>query len=264
MSEEKPKFDARLKEGVEYFEQMLKVMPDDRTTLEFLAVAYPQLGETDKAEATLAELARVLLAEGDIESATALRPRLEACSSSAAQAMALKVRAAGTPKPELVPEPTPEALAHGIFAAAVASEAALADKLGEGELAQHIRELPDNGRVFLVSALSTLEKEKPEICEKMVARLADEYGDVPIPLDSFEPEAELVARLKGDLMHYRGVIPFAHLGQTALVAYLSPHDADLKRRVTDVLGMKCRFYLTDPRMVERALLKVFPEDTQKN
>ena len=36
---ETPKFDARLKEGVAYFEQMLKVMPDDRTTLEFLAVA---------------------------------------------------------------------------------------------------------------------------------------------------------------------------------------------------------------------------------
>ena len=74
--DEKPKFDARLKEGVEYFEQMLKVMPDDRTTLEFLAVAYPQLGELDKAEATVAALARVLLKEGDIESASALLPRL--------------------------------------------------------------------------------------------------------------------------------------------------------------------------------------------
>ena len=63
MSDETPKFDARLKEGVAYFEEMLKVMPDDRTTLEFLAVVYPQLGEAEKAERALAALA-VLQAEG--------------------------------------------------------------------------------------------------------------------------------------------------------------------------------------------------------
>ena len=57
MSDETPKFDARLKDGVAYFEEMLKVMPDDRTTLEFLAVVYPQLGEAEKAKilATLKE-----------------------------------------------------------------------------------------------------------------------------------------------------------------------------------------------------------------
>ena len=37
-TEEKRKFDAKLEEGVAYFEQMLAMMPDDRTTLEFLAV----------------------------------------------------------------------------------------------------------------------------------------------------------------------------------------------------------------------------------
>ena len=78
MSEETPRFDARLKEGVAYFEEMLKVMPDDRTTLEFLVVVYPQLGETEKAEGALAALVRVLLKEGDLASASALLPRLEA------------------------------------------------------------------------------------------------------------------------------------------------------------------------------------------
>ena len=69
MSDETLKFDARLKEGVAYFEEMLKVMPDDRTTLEFLAVVYPQLGEAEKAERALAALARVLLKAGDLEGA---------------------------------------------------------------------------------------------------------------------------------------------------------------------------------------------------
>jgi len=264
MAEEQQKFDARLKEGVSYFEEMLKVMPGDRTTLEFLAVAYPQLGETEKAENALAELARVLLAEGDVESATALLPRLEACASPVAQTIVLKVKAAGAPRPELVPEQSRETSAHTHFVEAVSSEVALAEKLGEQDLAGQLRKLPDNGVVFLVSALATLEKEKPELCEKVIARLADEYGEVPIPLDGFEPERSLVARLKGDLMRCRGVIPFAQLGKTALIAYLSPHDAKLKRQVEDILGCKCRFYLTEPRMVEAALLKVFPATEQKN
>ena len=89
--EEKQKFDAKLEEGVAYFEQMLAMMPDDRTTLEFLAVVYPQMGEKAKAEHALAELARVLVKEGDVESAVALLDKLEACESSAAKAMAVSL-----------------------------------------------------------------------------------------------------------------------------------------------------------------------------
>ena len=81
MSDETPKFDARLKEGVAYFEEMLKVMPDDRTTLEFLAVVYPQLGEAEKAERALAALARVLLKEGDLESPGAASSRSRASAT---------------------------------------------------------------------------------------------------------------------------------------------------------------------------------------
>ena len=44
-AEATPKFDARLAEGVAYFEQMLEIMPEDRTTLEFLVVAYDQLDQ---------------------------------------------------------------------------------------------------------------------------------------------------------------------------------------------------------------------------
>ena len=142
---ETPKFDARLKEGVAYFDQMLKVMPDDRTTLEFLAVAYPQMGELDKAEEAVASLARVLLKEGDVESATALLPRLEECSSDSAKAMVLKVRAAIAPRPELTPEtPTP----MGLVATAAESEAKLAAELGEAATADYVIVM-DEGKIAL-------------------------------------------------------------------------------------------------------------------
>jgi len=263
MAEDTPKFDARLKEGVAYFEQMLKVMPDDRTTLEFLAVAYPQMGELDKAEEAVASLARVLLKEGDIESASALLPRLEECSSPSAQAMVLKVRATISPRPELEPEKS-SAAPSGLVAAVAESEAALAAELGEEAVAEQLRALPENGRLYLVSALSLLEKERPDACEKALAQLADKYGDVPVPLDAFEPDKALVQKLPDALVRLRGVIPFARLGDLALVVTLSPHDGALKKTVSDALGCKVGFYLAEPRLVEAALQKIYPETKEKN
>jgi len=260
--DEKPAFDARLKEGVAYFEAMLKVLPADRTTLEFLAVAYPQLGEAEKAEKTLAALGRVLLKEGDLESAAALLPRLEECTLAEARAVALKVRALSAPRPDLVPEAAPKQDVS--FAEAVAAEAALAEKLEEPEIAEHLRGLPDNGRLFLVSALATLEKERADRLEGYLARLADEYGDVPVPLDVFDPDAELVRKLDPSLVRRRGVIPFARLGDVALVVTLSPQDAHLKKEVAAALGLKTRFFLAEPRFVAAQLSKLYPEGEASN
>ena len=67
--EENPpaKFDARLAEGVAYFEQMLEIMPDDRTTLEFLVVAYDMLGQHEKGQKALVSLTELLIKEHDID-----------------------------------------------------------------------------------------------------------------------------------------------------------------------------------------------------
>jgi len=259
-------FDAKLKEGIEYFEQMLKVMPDDRTTLEFLAVAYPQLGEAAKAEHALAELARVLLLEGDLSSAVALLPQLEAASAHEAQAMAVRIRAADAPRPELVPERAAAETSVGSspFAAAVEAEAKIAEAFGEGETAAALRALPDNGRFFLVSALASLEKEKPDVCERLLAQLADETGDVPVPLDAFEPDRQLTLKLPAEIVRLRGVIPFARLGNTAFVVTLAPQDAALKRLVDAALECPVRYFLAEPRLVEAALEKLFPENKEKN
>ena len=262
MAEAQPKFDARLKEGIAYFEEMLRVMPDDRTTLEFLCVAYPQLGETEKAEDALAALARTLLKEGDLESASALLPRLEACAKPEVKAMAVKVRAASAPRPDLSPETAPRGGTHGAVAAACTSEVALAEELGEASIAEHLRQVPDRGRPILVSALSTLAHEHPEAGEKAIAKLADKYGTPPIPLESFDPDPPLVAKLPEELVRVRGVIPFATVGATTLVAFLSPQDANLRRAIQAALGANnVRFFLADPTSVEKFLALLFPEET---
>lgn len=265
--EEKQKFDAKLEEGVAYFEQMLAMMPDDRTTLEFLAVVYPQMGEKAKAEHALAELARVLVKEGDVESAVALLDKLEACESSAAKAMAVRIRALKEPKPDLVPEavatPTSDAgPAAAEFSRATEAEAVLAESLGEAEVAAHLRSLPDNGRLFLVSALATMYRERPDALEPAIARLADAHGCPPVPLDAFEPDRSAAAKLGERLVKLRGTIPFASLAGTSLVAVLNPGDEELRRAVADALGENVRFYLADPQHVESAVAKLWPEGVE--
>jgi hypothetical protein len=267
MAETQPKFDARLKEGVAYFEEMLRVMPDDRTTLEFLSVAYPQLGESEKAEATLAALARALLKEGDLESASALLPRLESCELAEAKAMAVKIRAASAPRPDLSPEAASPSGAGGSLggsiAAACASEAALAEDLDDATIAEHIRQLPDNGSPMLVSALATLAHEHPETCERAIAGLADKYGMPPVPLSAFDPDPALVSKLPAEIVRVRGVVPFAKLGATTLVAFLSPQDAALRRAVSGAFAPnQVRFFLADPLAVETALARLFPEEAK--
>ena len=258
-------FDAKLKEGVEYFEQMLKVMPDDRTTLEFLAVAYPQMGEPEKAEWALAELARVLLKEGDTEHAAALLPRLESCLDPKAKLMAIRIRATTEPRPELVPESAPENPPPGedLFGEARDAEVKLAEKLGDKEVVAQLMALADNGRASLVSALYFLEREKGDVFEGTLAKLCDEYREPPVPLELFTPDRKLAAKLGKEFAKTRGIVPFATLGKLVLVAYLSPHDAELRKKVETLLGAKARFYLATPESVEKALETIWPKEEPK-
>ena len=171
MSEE-PKFDARLSEGVAYFEQMLQIMPEDRTPLEFLVVAYDQLGRHDDGQKALVSLAKILVKDRDLEALEGLLPRLEASDSAEARALSLKVRSMVAPAPDLTPESprelTDSERAAMVSRAAISAEKSLVDSLAhagllEEEAAGHVlaqlEAMPTDGRVFLISALQILEKE---------------------------------------------------------------------------------------------------------
>ena len=268
---EEPKFDARLAEGVAYFEQMLQIMPEDRTTLEFLVVAYDQLGRHEDGQKSLASLAKILIKERDLAALEGLLPRLEASDNAEARALALKVRAIVAPAPDLTPEAPREMTARERVAlaakAAVESELALVDSLAaEGLLdadeAKHAREQlqasPTDGRVFLISALQILEKENPKLAERCMAHLADACGTPPVPLSAYEVPRDLVAKFPEHALRVRGAVPFATLGSSALVAVLNPADAALKAALG--AAMPCRFYLAEAAAVEAALQKAFPAE----
>ena len=269
MAEPTPKFDARLEEGVRYFEQMLQLMPDDRVTLEFLAVAYDQLGEREKGQRAVVSLANLLLKQGDFAAAEGLLPRLEAIGTDEAKILALRIRRLAAPGPELVPE-TPKALTPAELAAeetreAVDAEVALVELLWSNGIvvaeddAKRLRDqivaTPPGGGPFLVSALAILEKENFELCEKCLAFLADRFSMPPVSISSFDRNPDLIGRFPAETLRIRGVVPFARIGDVALVALLNPADERLRERVSEV--MKCRFYLAMPSAAEAWLAAAF-------
>ena len=164
---EEPKFDARLAEGVAYFEQMLQLMPEDRVTLEFLVVAYEQLDRHEDAQKALVSLTKILIKERDNAALEGLLPRLEESDYPEAKALSLKVKTLIAPAPDLTPEVpkemTEEEMVESISAMAVKSELALVDELVDGKMiseedAKHLRAqieaTPTAGQMCLVSGFS--------------------------------------------------------------------------------------------------------------
>ena len=262
------KFDARLAEGVAYFEQMLEIMPDDRTTLEFLVVAYDMLGQHEKGQPSLVSLTKLLVKEHDLEALRGLLPRLEASDYAPAKALYLKVSTLTAPEPDLTPEQPKELTEAEKTSIAVkdalAAERALLGHLreagviseSEAELfANHLVSPKVEGRIFLISALQILKNENASLCEKCIEHLADKFNAPPVPLGSFDLSQPLFRDYPETLLRLRGVVPFAKVGNVVLLATVNPADATLRAALESV--GPCRIFLADPVAVETALNKAY-------
>ena len=283
---------SKLLEGIAYFEKMLKVMPGDRTTLEFLSVAYEQLGDLEKQRTSLIQLAEALLREKDYDAAEAIGERLGEFTEADAQDMARRIKSARNPiqlkavmRPGVGARPmrTParpavnvseSASSKGVSLAqevmsAVKAEAALIRDLyaknvvdaSAAEVVQrHLGGLPEPTRPFLVSALAILEKESGGLGEKAAVYMADAASAPLIPLQAFMPSAALVRQLPDEIVRVRGAVPFGRLGDTLLVAVLNPLDTAFHAEVERLAGCPCRFFLADPHTTEDFLEKFFAEN----
>ena len=287
----------KLLEGIAYFEKMLKVMPGDRTTLEFLSVAYEQLGDVEKQRTSLIQLAQTLLHEKDYEAADAIGERLAGFAEADAQEMVRRIKfvrnpvqlkavvrpgagsARGEVRPSGVVRPGGASGAHvqpdgkvslaQVVMSAVKAEAALIRDLyaknvvdaSAAEVVQrHLGGLPEPTRPFLVSALAILEKESGGLGEKAAVYMADAASAPPIPLQAFMPPLSLVKQLPEEIVRVRGAVPFGRLGDTLLVAVLNPLDTEFHAEVERLAGCPCRFFLADPHTTEDFLDKFFAEN----
>lgn len=264
--------EKELKESIAYFEQILDVLPGERTALEFLCVACQQLGDQQKFLKHATALAEVIVREKDAAGAADLIDKLQGSDDPRARTAVLKLQVLMGPKPKLEFERPELRQTSASPAVAAKAEIALLERLiADGVLSRglvqtafdQLEQMPATGGDFLVSALLILEKENLPGAADALAAVADAALAPPVPLDAFELVSADVRRLPERLVRVRGVVPFAKLVDEWVVAVLNPLDEALREEIEASLGAKCHFFLAPPAKVEQLLERFFAEEEEK-
>jgi tetratricopeptide (TPR) repeat protein len=280
--------DAKLKEAISFFEQMLQTIPDDRTSLEFLAVAYKKSGEADKRLPVLLRLSEALLKDKDYDKASQIAEALSSYPDDPAarravtriaevvQSQLLKTQfhreiqegIAGAPIPGI---PVPAALGDSALDVQAFSRSAAATEMDlvwlwkeRGWLAPEkctealrvLTERPVSDVPVLISALAWVFQTHPEDTDKLMASM-QEASNLPfIPLERLECSREASALLPSAFVQIKGVMPFAVMAGEALVALLNPLSQPLQDEIRERAKCPCHFYFSHPKAWQELAQKV--------
>ncbi|HRR35158.1 MAG TPA: hypothetical protein P5026_13735 [Kiritimatiellia bacterium] len=280
--------DTKLTEAITFFEQMLQTMPGDRTSLEFLVVAYEQTGQSEKRRDCLIKLADTLLHEKDYDNAQVIAGYLSAYADfPPARATVQRVASviqneilrgqyhtdisgasggSGTHAPAFVPAFQDVGLeVHALSRAASAAEMDLVWLWKEREFLPKdicmdvlhvLTDRPVTDVPTLISALALLDEQHPELTDTLMERMQRESEMPVIPIELFEIQPAAAAVLAPAYVHVRGVLPFALLGNDALVAVLNPLNRALQEETAARAARPCHFFLAHPRTWQQAAAKI--------
>ena len=272
--------DPKLIEAIGFFEKMLQTMPDDRTGLEFLAVAYEQTGDVEKQVSSLIKLSEALLKEGDLEHASMIAQKLksfkgnpQALSAARVADMLVAKGTIGTPRQtgsdtnplffESEDSVDPTKPLYSTQQGGVqswASDAAKAEievvwqwkdsGLVPKEVCMDILHVfmdhPISDIPILISALGLLEERYPEYTAATFEAIQKQTDFAPIPLELFEISSEALQSLPLEYMKIKGVIPFAEISDELLVGLMNPMNEGLRKEIEKLAGKVCHFYLIHP------------------
>ena len=283
--------DPKLFEAIGFFEKMLQTMPDDRTSLEFLAVAYEQAGEQDKQIKTLIKLSETLLKEGDADHAAIIAKKLksfvavpEALAAARVAEMILSKgdvisasRVAGPisnqlfidAKDQILTDLKQDGVAGGVQS--WSSEAAkkeidivwywkdngILPKEVCMELLHVFMDHPLTDIPILVSALGILEEKYPDLVSSAFESMQKRSGMVPIPLELYEVSRDTALLLPLDYIKVKGVMPFSLIADELLVGVMNPMDESLRSEITRLSGKVCHFFLIHPHAWNTCMKQVF-------
>ncbi|MFA7174498.1 MAG: hypothetical protein WC340_14030 [Kiritimatiellia bacterium] len=280
--------DPEITEAIKFFETMLESMPGDRTSLEFLAVAYDQAGAMDKRRRCLIDLVGALLRDRDFEKAKMIATHLKAfpddSEARAAVAQAEQVLTQEEFNKEQKPQPQYEGLpleaeddgslsipdpmikVHAYSRAALAAEMDLvwllkdkeivSKEIGE-ELIRELSEFPVVDTPQLISAMAFLDDKHPECTESVMYELQRLSNMPAIPLELFDYEGLVLTGITAAYVHVRGVVPFAMMAQDFLIGVMNPLDKALQADIASRLGATCHFFLVHPRTCQQILASKF-------
>ncbi len=280
--------DPKVLEAIAFFEQMLQTMPLDRTSLEFLSVAYEQTGQDQKRRECLVRLADCLLAERDYENAQIIAARLSAYRDDA-QARAAAERVAEAIQGQVLGEiPVYERQVagglsegseaqqgelgrdaalevHAVSRSASAAEMdlvwywiehGLLPKDVGMDVLHTLTERPVTDAPVLISAFALLDEMHPELTDGLLEAM-QRVAEVPaLPLELFELQPQALQALPSHYIHVKGVLPFALMANELLCAVLNPLNAALRAETVRTAGRPCHFFLAHPRVWQQAARNV--------
>lgn len=280
--------DPKIQEAIAFFEQMLQTMPGDRTSLEFLVVAYEQTGQTDRRRECLVRLVDALLSEKDYDNAQVIAERLSTFRDYPPAQAAVK-RVIEAVQDQILQGQFQSDMQKAVVPAersVSSSEAALPDKgievhalshsasaaemdlvwlwIERGFLAKEVgmdvlhvlTDRPVTETPMLISALALLDEQHPELTDGVMEAM-QRASDVPVlPLELFEVAPAASGLLPSGFIRIKGVLPFAVMGGEALVAVMNPLNSALQAEVAMRVGKPCHFFLVNPRTWQAAADKV--------
>lgn len=273
--------DPKLKEAIAFFEQMLQTMPGDRTSLEFLTVAYEKTGDQEKRRDCLIRLAETLLSEKDFDHAQIIAGYLSAYTdyppaktavehvAEVVQSQILKsqyhreVQGIGETVPPLAGESAADLATaelgleiHAWSRSASTAEMDLVWLWKEREylpkdicmdVLHVLTDRPVTDTPVLISALALLDEQHPELTEQVMEVMQRASEIPPIPIELFEVVPTAASLLPSAFIKIKGVLPFATLGDEVLVALLNPMNPALQEETVARIKKPCHFFLAHPR-----------------
>ena len=265
--------DSHIQTAISMFESIIESMPTDRVSLEALAQAYAQIGNTAKARDYLLKLAHVVADESDRETAehvsTLLKPYIgsDPLVAEAARHLDEMLRrpslAEGAKKNEAAATPEAAALRnHNVIADEMefAWNLLRAGELSQEEYASVIQVLTDlsaSGNIMTISVLHALMDLHSAKLESVLNYTAKQ-SDMPIiPLGSFDPQPESYNMLPLSYIVRQGVIPFERIGPDILVAVLNPYNKTVLEEVGTATRHKCHYFLTSPADFDNCINAIY-------
>jgi len=284
--------DPKIYEAIQFFEQMLQTMPADRSTLEFLALAYEQTDQQDRRRDILIRLADTLLAEEDFENATIIATHLKSFTDYPPACLAAErvetvvhahrtMQAAEPESAASVPQEEKAAVADVVAQPARTFDddvQALTHTASSAEMdlvwlwidneiipkdicmdVLHVlTDRPTTSEPMLVSALAIVDELHPELTDTIMEAM-QRLAEAPIiPLDLFDIIPDVLTLLPRPFMQIRGVLPFATMANDMLVATLNPLSAELKQEIEARCARQCHLYLIHPKTWNDLREKLIP------
>jgi len=248
------------------FEQILEAIPNEKGSLEALAHAYAQIGETDRAKEYLLRLADVLVTESDVDGALALKTELEAYADQDPAVgnligriddlSAMRGPETVTPRAPSVDVSTEFNMAEELSFAWTLLQANELTQEEYASVVQDLTEMCAQESIATISVFHVIENRGFNNLERIIAFVSRECGAPIIALSSFDLQNVAVASLPMDFMLRRGAMVFELIGEDALVVVMNPYDKALRNDVESITGRKCHFYTALPSEFDQALDKI--------